>query len=167
VRDISLDLFQRAASQEARGAACERNLPGAGQAGTHPDEILFGDADINQAIGKAPLELFQVRRAHRIVDHSDDATVLLGERDQGLGECDAAISAFHSSPSSSTSAAASSSSVGTRWCHSTRSSMNETPRPLFVLAMTHVGRPAQAGRVSNTLMSAPISCPSTSTTLQP
>ena len=42
------------------------------------------------------------------------AAIGLGERDQRLGEGDAAIGAGHSSPSSSTSAAASSSSVGTR-----------------------------------------------------
>ena len=44
------------------------------------------------------------------------------------------------------SARASSASVGTRWCHSTRSSMNETPRPLCVWAMTQLGRPRSSGR---------------------
>ena len=48
------------------------------------------------------------------------------------------------SPPSSASAGASW-RVGTRWCHSTRSWMNETPWPLNVLAMTQVGCRLRAG----------------------
>ena len=71
------------------------------------------------------------------------------------------------SSSSSASARSISASVGTRWCHSARSSMNDTPRPLFVRAMTHVGRPGASGTRSSVSMSAGMSWPSTSTTAQP
>ena len=47
---------------------------------------------------------------------------------------------------SSSRAAWTCSAVGTLWCHSTRSSMNETPLPLIVLAITATGRPVVDGR---------------------
>ena len=70
--------------------------------------------------------------------------------DQGLGEGLAAIEhgglggVHHAS---SFSASFDLAGEGTLWCHSTRSSMKETPLPLMVRAMMQRGRPSR-GKVS-------------------
>ena len=91
VREVGLDLLERAAGQKARGAAGERNLAGAGQTRADADHVLLGDADIDQPVRKPFAELLQVGRADRVVADDDDAAVLLGEREQRLGESDAAV----------------------------------------------------------------------------
>ena len=45
--------------------------------------------------------------------------------------------------------------------------MKDTPRPLFVRAITQVGRPATDGPSPSTVVKASTSCPSTSTTVHP
>ena len=119
--------------------------------------------------GKRRLNSLRFDEPTESLHDRDDPAVGFGERDQRLGEGDAAVgAASFARPSSSASAAASSSSVGTRWCHSTRSSMNDTPRPLFVRAMTQVGRPGSSGSsLEDRRSSASTSWPSTSTTPQP
>ena len=67
VAEVDLDLLERAAGQEARCAARERDLAGARESGAHAHEVLLGDADVDQPVGKAALELLEVRRAHRVV----------------------------------------------------------------------------------------------------
>ena len=93
--------------------------------------------------GNSVGERAQVAGAHRVVADRDDPLVLAGERDELLGEGDPAVEDLlhrRAHRASSAVAVLICSAVGTLWCHSTRSSMKETPLPLVVLAMTQVGR---------------------------
>ena len=87
----------------------------------------------------------EVARADRVVADRDDALVLAGQRDQLVGEGLAAVEGrrvgggWRSSRPAPRARPATCSAVGTLWCHSTRSSMKDTPLPLIVLAMTRDG----------------------------
>ena len=128
------------------GAADERDVPAERQARADADHVLLGDPDVDQPVGKLRRERDQVAGADRVVADRDDPLVVAGERDQLLGEGDPAVEGLGTGSdrrahrASSATAVSSCSAVGTLWCHSTRSSMNETPLPLIVLAMTQVGR---------------------------
>ena len=52
VGDVGLDLLERAAGQERRGGRDERDQPAVGQAGADADQVLLGDADVDQAVGE-------------------------------------------------------------------------------------------------------------------
>ena len=137
VGEIDLDLFERPPRQEAGSRAGERNLPGGGEPRAHAHHVLLRDADVDQPLGEPGAELLEIGRADRVVDDGDDSRIPLGQGDESVSERRAAIEqGTHESPRSSTDASisararASSSSVGTRWCHSTLSAMNDTPWPL-------------------------------------
>ena len=80
VGDVGLDLLERAAGEEARGAADERDLAAVGEPGAGADEVLLGDADVDQALREAIAETVQLRGADRVVADRDDVAV-------GLGQC--------------------------------------------------------------------------------
>ena len=91
VGHVNFDLFERAAGQERRGGADERNEAAVGQSRRNADHVLLGDADIDQPIRKRLLEADEVARSDAVVADRDDAFVALGQVDQRLGEGDAAI----------------------------------------------------------------------------
>ena len=125
--------------------------PGVGQPCGDTDEILLGDADVDQTVGKLLTEGNQVARSHRVVAHRHDPVVGARESGELVGEVDATVErrgvdlrqCGHAE--SSSSAAVTCSGEGTLWCHSTRSSMKETPRPLIVSAMIATGLPVVEG----------------------
>jgi hypothetical protein len=61
IGNIGLDLLERAPGQERRGSADIRHLSAVRQAGAHADHVLFGDADIDQAIRKPVAEPDKLR----------------------------------------------------------------------------------------------------------
>ena len=142
---VDLDLLQGAPCQEWRRSANERNETADGEAGGHPDHVLLGDADIDQALGEQLLELHKVARTDAVVADRDDARVRLRELDERLGEGLTTIERLdlgccrRGHRASSLRASSTCSGDGTLWCHSTRSSMKETPLPLIELAMTQRG----------------------------
>ena len=147
VGDVDLDLLERPTGQEGTSAADERYESAVGETRADADHVLFGDADIDEPFGEQLLEADQIAGADAVVADSDDALVGLGEFDQRLGEGDSAVEGWRGFwtrafiirvPSSASSIC---SRVGTLWCHSTRSSMKDTPLPLMVLAMTQRGLP--------------------------
>src|SRR5690606_31498532 len=138
-----LDLFGGTAGEERPGGADERDQAGRGQSGGHAHHVLLGDADVDEAVRVGLLEPAEVGRADRVIADGDDPLVVGGQFDQGLGECLAVVESL--GHASSSSASATCSAVGTLWCHSTRSSMNETPLPLVVFATTATGLPVVEG----------------------
>ena len=76
VGDVGLDLLERAAGEERRGGADERDQPAVGQAGADADEVLLGDADVDQPVGELLAEADEVARADGVVADGDDARVL-------------------------------------------------------------------------------------------
>ena len=143
VGDVGLDLLERAAGEERRGAGDERDPPAVGQAGADADHVLLGDADVDQPLRE---RLAGSRRACSSRRESlTTATIrssCVGELDQRALERVAAVEALAHSSQLLAARAPSARRSGTLWCHSTRSSMNETPWPLIVWAITQLGRPA-------------------------
>src|SRR5699024_8858135 len=166
---IGLDLLQCPAGEERAGAADERHQTGGRQTRPDPDHVLLGDAHVDQPVRERLPEGDQVGGADRVVAHGHDPLVLGGQRDQLLGERGAVVvdgrGGVGECHTSSLVARATCSAVGTLWCHSTRSSMNETPLPLIVWAMIATGRPS-LGLVQASC-SARWSWPSTSRTAAP
>src|SRR5271165_1092149 len=171
VGDVGLDLFQGAAGEERGGRADEGDHPAVGEARADPDKILLGDADVDEPAGKLLPESHQVAGADRIVADGDDALVLPGQRDEFLSECLTAVvgggveDCLRGHAVSSSRAARIWSGLGTLWCHSTRSSMKDTPLPFVVLAMTHTGRPDDEGSRLDRIWA--WWCPSMTRTSQP
>ena len=149
VGHVSFDLLERASGEKARGGAHERDLAGVGQSGGEPDHGLFGDTDVDQALGKSPGEIADLTGADRVVDHRTNTRIVQRHVFERFGESVATIEqGTHAStrcPFSSLSAWASSASVGTRWCQAGRSRMKETPWPLCVWAMMQLGLPHWKG----------------------
>src|SRR5699024_8589010 len=116
------------------------------QACPDADHVLLGDAHVDQPVRERLPEGDQVGGADRVVAHGHHPLVLGGQLDQLLGERGAVVipgrGCIGECHTSSLAARATCSAVGTLWCHSTRSSMNETPLPLIVRAMTATGRPS-------------------------
>src|SRR5215475_12323967 len=147
---IGLDLLQSAAGQKRRSRADERDQADVGEAGTDADEVLFSDSDVDHPIGELLTEGDQVARADRVVAHGNDSPVSACQRNELVPECLPAVvrrgfdeTSGHAD--NSLMAWSICSRLGTLWCHSTRSSMNETPLPFMVLAITHTGRPLAEG----------------------
>ena len=147
IGDVDLDLLERPTGQEGTSAADEGNESGVGETRTDADHVLLSDADVDEPFGEQLLEANQVAGTDAVVADSHDAFVGLREFDQRFGEGDSAVKGWRGildgsvHHTSSFSASSICSCVGTLWCHSTRSSMNDTPLPLMVLAMTQRGLP--------------------------
>ena len=147
---VGLDLLERAAGQERRGGRDEGQQAAVGQAGADADEVLLGDADVDQPLGELLAEADEVARADGVVADGDDALVLARQRDQLLRERLAAVVRLgvlrnEGHRESSWIAASTCWASGTLWCHSTRSSMKDTPLPLIVWAITATGLPVLDG----------------------
>jgi hypothetical protein len=91
---VDLDLLQAPPGQERRGAADERNKAAVGETRGNADHVLFGDPDVDQAIGKQLLELHEVARADAVVADRDDARIRLSEFGERLGKHLTAIERF-------------------------------------------------------------------------
>ncbi len=160
------ELVEGAGHGEAGERADARDAAHGGQPGRHADQVLLGDAHLQELVrGSArprcrPGWSWRGRRrgpGSRVAcqghggqglaeDHALRAERrVVGGRGHGDAGRIAAGGAHRRSSTSSARAWAASSSVGTRACHSKRPSMNDTPRPLTVSARTTVG-PAVAGR---------------------
>ena len=86
IRDIDLNLLQRAAGEKAGRGANEGHLAAIRQARPDPYHVLLGDSDVQQALGEKLGEALQVRGSHGIVDHRDDSWVALRQFFEGQGE---------------------------------------------------------------------------------
>ncbi len=115
VAEVDLHLFHSARREKTRRAAHEGDFAGRGQSGAHADQVLLGDAHVDEALRKALAEAGNVGRADRIVGDRDHAGIGLGQRLQRLSKGLAAIveRAHGNVTSSSRSAIASSRSDGT------------------------------------------------------
>src|SRR5689334_4448172 len=91
IRDVRLDLLERAPGQERRSAANERKVTAVGKAGSDTDHVLLSDADIDDTIRKQLLKLSEVAGADAVVADRDDPFVFLRKRDESLGESLTAI----------------------------------------------------------------------------
>ncbi len=150
VRDVRLDLLERSARQERRRAADEGDQACVGESGADADEVLFGDADVDEPVGELGLEPVQVAGADRVVADGDDARIRPGELDEFVRERGPVVvgrggGRCGGGHASSSRARTTWSAEGTLWCHSTRSSMNETPLPLIGVG-DHGDGPAGRGR---------------------
>ena len=151
VSDVCLDLFQRAAGQKARGAGHERNLPAIRQSRANPDHTLLGDADSDHAVRIFLLKAVELGRADRVIDHRDDAGIFGSQSLQGGDPGVPAILETNGAggcmghQTNSSIAWANCAALGMPWCQFALFSMNETPLPLTVLAITANGavRPIQ------------------------
>ena len=93
VGHVRLDLLERPAREEGGGRADERNESGAGEAGADSDEVLLGDADVDQTVGEFVAEADQVARPDRVVADRDDPLVTARQGDEFVGERDAIVEA--------------------------------------------------------------------------
>ncbi|MNL76665.1 hypothetical protein D3C87_2026680 [compost metagenome] len=63
IGEVCLDLFQRATGQKTGCAADEGKLTAIGKAGADAHHVLFGNADIDEALGEFRLEAAELRGA--------------------------------------------------------------------------------------------------------
>ena len=123
-------------------------LAAVGQPRGDADQVLLGDADVEDALGEALLEARQLARAQGVVAQGHDAFVLVGQLQQGLGRRRRGSRAGRSwglrqLGQGRLELAA---SLGTLWCQAALSRMNDTPCPLWVWAIRQLGRPPRRAR---------------------
>ena len=82
IGDIVLDLFERAGRQETGGRHRVDNFSHRGDARGDADEILLGDSELDDLLGKGLAERDQFSRASRVGRHCDDLAVGFGELEQ-------------------------------------------------------------------------------------
>lgn len=163
VRDVGLDLFERAPGEEAGCRRDERDPAAVRQPGRDADHVLLGDPDVDQPVRERLPETVQLARSDRVVDHANDPMIRLGKLGQRFHVRVPAVvarlignrSGLQDCHCSSSRACWYSAASGTRWCQATLLLMNEIGWPLCVWAITKVGLPGRNGTADSTSSSSP------------
>jgi hypothetical protein len=81
VGDVGFDLLEGTPGEERCRCAHKGDEPRVGKPGSHTHHVLFGNADVDQPVGKLVPEGDEVAGADRVIADGDDA--LIGASEDG------------------------------------------------------------------------------------
>ena len=86
VRNVVLDLLERASGEKARGRDCEHLLARCGEPRRYSDQVLLGNANFDDLLAQRLAERRELAAAARIAGDDDQVAVALRKTEQRLGE---------------------------------------------------------------------------------